>query len=310
VASLNDSETFAGLFVDAMANQLRRIARESTQVSASQVEQGERVREAALRLKRTERFTDKTARAERQAHEKRVFQELLDALRVPRGRRKPRVSHGWQGDSGRTTSPASPMSIAPPSDIVLDVARAADPTRYSEAASRLKQVAAAASTGAGFGAMLTAWQPEDLAPGGEDALGAVEDLAARAVAGKPPEAVLRKPDAFSAFEAMVLTNFVGALMPRDSAAVFGEGNAGQIWASMMAEQVAAKVAEAGGIGIAERLRRADAGRTPSAGAVDPAVPTNADAIVDTIAATSERGFLAGLGLGAPDGAAASKDEAV
>jgi len=84
VASLNDSETFAGLFVDAMANQLRRIARESTQVSASQVEQGERVREAALRLKRTERFTDKTARAERQAHEKRVFQELLDALRVPR----------------------------------------------------------------------------------------------------------------------------------------------------------------------------------------------------------------------------------
>jgi flagellar protein FlgJ len=202
------------------------------------------------------------------------------------------------------------MSIAPPSDIVLDVARAADPTRYSEAASRLKRLAPAASAGAGFGAMMTAWQPEGLSPGGEDALGAVQDLAARAVAAKPPEAVLRKPDAFSAFEAMVLTNFVGALMPRDSAAVFGEGNAGQIWASMMAEQVAAKVAEAGGIGIADRLRVADAGRTPPAGSVDPAVPTNADTIVDTIAATSERGFLASLRPGGLDAGAASIVEAV
>lgn len=186
------------------------------------------------------------------------------------------------------------MAIAPPSDIVLDVARAADPTRYSEAASRLKQISSAAPAGAGFGAMMTAWQPEDLSPGGEDALGAVHDLASRAVAAKPPEAVLRKPDAFSAFEAMVLTNFVGALMPRDSAAVFGEGNAGQIWASMMAEQVAAKVAEGGGIGIADRLRVAEAGRSSPAANLDPAVPTGADSIVDTIAATSERGFLAGL----------------
>jgi rubrerythrin len=89
VASLNDSETFAGLFVDAMANQLRRIARETTRVSASQAEQGVRVREAALRLKRTERFTDKTARAERHAEEKRVFQELLDALRGGTGDASP-----------------------------------------------------------------------------------------------------------------------------------------------------------------------------------------------------------------------------
>jgi hypothetical protein len=81
LAAFNGNEAFAGLFVDAMASQLRRIAGEAIRVEASQAEQGDRVREAALRLKRTERFTDKTEREERQAQEKQVFQELLDALR-------------------------------------------------------------------------------------------------------------------------------------------------------------------------------------------------------------------------------------
>jgi len=45
------------------------------------------------------------------------------------------------------------MSISPPSDIVLDVARAADPTRYAEAAARLTRAAAPAG---GFSTMMAA----------------------------------------------------------------------------------------------------------------------------------------------------------
>lgn len=191
------------------------------------------------------------------------------------------------------------MSISPPSDIVLDVARAADPTRYNEAAAMLKRAAASSASATGFGDMLTAWQPED--PRRIGAAGAVEDLASRAVASAPPASALRKPDGFSAFEAMLLTGFVEAMMPRDSAAVFGSGNAGQIWSSMLAEQIAAKVADAGGIGIADRLRAAEEKRSASAGSVDPAVPTERDAIVGTVAAASERGFLATI---RPDGSGA------
>jgi hypothetical protein len=186
------------------------------------------------------------------------------------------------------------MSISPPSDIVLDVARAADPTRYTEAAAQLKRVAASSAAASGFGDMMTAFNAEDISPMAEDALSAVQDLASRATAAAPPESVLRKPDGYSAFEAMMLTGFIEAMMPKDSAAVFGSGNAGQIWASMMAEQVAAKVSDAGGIGIADRLRSADAARNAAIGSLDPAVPTNADTIVGTVAAASERGFLAAL----------------
>ena len=89
LAALNDSDTFAGLFVDAMASQLKRIAGEAIRVDASQLEQGERVRAAALRLKRTERFAAKTEREERAAYEKQVFQELLDALRGGTGDASP-----------------------------------------------------------------------------------------------------------------------------------------------------------------------------------------------------------------------------
>lgn len=196
------------------------------------------------------------------------------------------------------------MSISPPSDIILDVARAADPTRTAEAASRLRRIGATAPDGAGFDAALAAFQPEDLGfgpAGGTDA-----NAAARAFAAAPPESALRKPDAFGAFEAMVLTQFVDAMMPKDSAAVFGSGTGGQIWASMMAEQIAAKVADSGGIGIADRLRGADMMRTMPAGAPDAALRDTGDAFAGTMGALSQRGFLATLAAGDAAGSLAAE----
>ena len=186
------------------------------------------------------------------------------------------------------------MSISPPSDIILDVTRAADATRYSEAASRLHRLGPGAPAGADFADMLTVWGPEsvDADPGATQA--AIAEAAERAFAAAPPESALHKPDPFGAFEAMVLTRFVDVMMPKDNAAVFGSGTGGQIWASMMAEQIAAKVADAGGIGIADQLRAANPVEANGGGAIDPAVPATGGTRAGTHGAFAERGFLATL----------------
>lgn len=61
------------------------------------------------------------------------------------------------------------------------------------------------------------------------------------------------PESFKRFEAMVLQTFIQNMLPKDGAAVYGKGMAGDMWKSMLAEKVAGVVAERGGIGIAERM---------------------------------------------------------
>jgi Rod binding domain-containing protein len=52
---------------------------------------------------------------------------------------------------------------------------------------------------------------------------------------------------------MILRNFVEAMLPKSAETVYGKGLAGDMWKSMMAEQVANVVAQRGGVGIADRL---------------------------------------------------------
>jgi Rod binding domain-containing protein len=61
------------------------------------------------------------------------------------------------------------------------------------------------------------------------------------------------PESFKRFEAMVLQTFIQNMLPKDGAAVYGKGMAGEMWKSMLAEKVAGVVAERGGIGIADRM---------------------------------------------------------
>ncbi|MCL4766652.1 MAG: rod-binding protein [Hyphomicrobiaceae bacterium] len=44
------------------------------------------------------------------------------------------------------------------------------------------------------------------------------------------------------------------MLPRGSGSVFGEGTAGMLWKSMLAEQIAMELARGGGIGIARMIR--------------------------------------------------------
>ncbi|MEP9389723.1 rod-binding protein [Mesorhizobium sp. KR9-304] len=61
------------------------------------------------------------------------------------------------------------------------------------------------------------------------------------------------PAGFRRFEAMVLQTFIQNMLPKDGAAVYGKGMAGDMWKSLLAEKVATVMADRGGIGIADRV---------------------------------------------------------
>lgn len=61
------------------------------------------------------------------------------------------------------------------------------------------------------------------------------------------------PEAFVKFEAMVLQTFMQSILPRDSESVYGGGMAGDMWKSMLAQQLGEVMARRGGIGIADRV---------------------------------------------------------
>jgi Rod binding domain-containing protein len=126
------------------------------------------------------------------------------------------------------------VAISPPSDIVLDVARAVDPAGIAEARAQLIR----RSQGAGTVPFDAGTAPASSSP----------DIALGRTADRPS-----MPDASKKFEAMVLQTFISSMMPKDTQGVYGEGMAGEMWKSMMAEKIAGVVAERGGIGIAEHV---------------------------------------------------------
>ncbi|MBZ8131807.1 rod-binding protein [Afifella sp. IM 167] len=168
------------------------------------------------------------------------------------------------------------MAISPPSDIVLDVARAADPLRYQEATQRLTQMRAAAGTGSAasaaeaFDALMDETSGETEAAAAPRALSPLLQLPTN-----PASALTRLANStalssatsgiggattgadtgtYRSFEAMVLTSFVQTMLPQSSSGLFGSGSAGQIWRSMLAEQIAKQMADSGGVGIADQLQ--------------------------------------------------------
>ena len=157
------------------------------------------------------------------------------------------------------------MSISPPTDIVLDVARAADPGRVQEAAAKLS---APGTDPAAFGdAYRMAGTSVHMPLDARGALTALQTDNAVSGAGKAG-------DPYKQFEAFVLRQFVETMMPSKSNAVFGKGNAGGIWKSMLADQVGTQIAKAGGLGIARMLEAARP-LTPPAATVAPATKTSA-----------------------------------
>lgn len=139
------------------------------------------------------------------------------------------------------------MAISPPSDIVSEVASAADPARYQAAAQRLMQGASPAD-GASFDDAFKAALSRPMA-GGTD----VYTLRTALRSDAEVSGASKAKKAHEQFEAYILQTFIESMMPKDAENTFGKGNAGAIWKSMMAEQIGAQVSKAGGIGLARSL---------------------------------------------------------
>jgi peptidoglycan hydrolase FlgJ len=122
------------------------------------------------------------------------------------------------------------MSISPPSDIVLDVARAADPKRAAAAARRLQDIAGETQA-MSFAALLPQDPTHSSMP--------VADASSHAAALSTPPAArpLQNRDPYSALGGLVLQKAIENMLPSGSAATFGKGAAGAIWKSALAEQM-------------------------------------------------------------------------
>jgi Rod binding domain-containing protein len=166
------------------------------------------------------------------------------------------------------------MAFNPRTDVVLEVAGAADPSRASLAAQRLNALAGSNAPPADFAADL------DRAAGSASAPTA--PLANAADARSRLTEAPRGPDKLSQaktqFEAMMLNSFVGELLPKETGEVFGQGMAGDMWRSMLAEQVSMQIAKSGKLGLARRLFATHevAGRSAQVGEAAKAIGGSAD----------------------------------
>jgi len=140
------------------------------------------------------------------------------------------------------------MAISPPSDIVNDVARAADPARYQAAAQKLLDGAASAD-GASFENAFKMASGTPLTAPGTDIYTLRNSLRNDAESSN----AVKAKKAHQEFEAYILQTFVESMLPKDAESTYGKGSAGSIWKSMMAEQIGAQIARVGGIGIAEQI---------------------------------------------------------
>jgi flagellar protein FlgJ len=129
------------------------------------------------------------------------------------------------------------LAISPPSDIVLDVARAVDPTDIEAAR------AALAKRANGVGGAFSV----DMAASVDAGPILSRATADNAAANADPASKFKK------FEAMVLQTFIQNMLPKDTEGVYGKGLAGDMWKSQLAERVADVMAERGGIGIAKSM---------------------------------------------------------
>lgn len=139
------------------------------------------------------------------------------------------------------------MAITPPTDIILDVARAADPDRYREAVERLARLRAADTSTA----------PGATSPGASAPV-------------FPARSPRRRLDAYGQFEAFVLQSFVQSMLPKNATNVYGRGTAGEVWRSMLAERLGEELARSGQVGIAQRLSAAGSNHAQPANEIEPA----------------------------------------
>jgi len=135
------------------------------------------------------------------------------------------------------------VSITPASDIVLEVARAADPARSATATARLARLAKdEPASGATFAEVVEANRLELLEVHGGSAL-------APGVGARTKQRPDTRADAVKGLEQLVLQKLVEAMLPKGTGTLFGRGTAGEVWRSMLAQQLAAQIGSSVDLGV-------------------------------------------------------------
>jgi flagellar protein FlgJ len=155
------------------------------------------------------------------------------------------------------------LAINPPSDIVLDVARAADPLKLQAAA--LKLIGAVDDDGGiAFSDLVDGLGPSSgprpIAISTPGLIGLQTDFGAKAPqldASTGLSDPAMRP--YREFEAFVLQSFIQSMLPQNADGIFGHGTAGEMWKAILAEQLGRQLAKGGGIGIAAKVFKAHPG---------------------------------------------------
>ena len=144
------------------------------------------------------------------------------------------------------------MSIQPPSDIVMDVARAADPGKRDAALRRLETLSGDA--GASFATTLASTRNSTDAVRTDAAA-----LRTNMAIAKPTAANARAPstphtmhEAMGALETVFLRNAFDTMLPASSHVPGFAGAGAGAFKSMLADALANQVAASGGLGILSR----------------------------------------------------------
>ncbi len=136
------------------------------------------------------------------------------------------------------------MSIQPPSDIVLDVAQAADPVKSMAATQRLMRPASPDDPSANFSnALEKASVPLDNTANLKTQLG----LMGTPTSVSHLNSADARTKAYKGLEALVFQNLFETTLPRDES--LGSGMAGNVWRSMMAEQLGKQAAKMIDLGL-------------------------------------------------------------
>jgi len=135
------------------------------------------------------------------------------------------------------------VSINPVSDIVLDVARAADPVKSRAAADKLSRGEAVnQASSSGFDHVLA----NATAPlkASQKNIGGIGTNSAELLPSMDA-----RTKAYKGLEQLVLKSLVESMLPKESGAFFGTGTASDIWRSFLVDQLATQVGKTVDLGV-------------------------------------------------------------
>jgi flagellar protein FlgJ len=145
------------------------------------------------------------------------------------------------------------MAIKPSSDIVLEVLKAADPVRAQAVTQKLANLGAGGVEEADDFTKVLDAAAQPTAPEADIRANAA-NMRDRLAALNPNATADQKTTQTQVeFEASILKTFVDAILPKDETDVYGQGSAGDIWKSMLADQIAKQIARSGAFGISKHL---------------------------------------------------------